>query len=157
MALLEETIAVTLTNLAPWFGSQPGKAYVTASSNYVHVVLFHSVFPLIVPWIIAWAWLLDRYDFSPGQVLLLFGLLGTLAESTLDPAALVAGFWFFVYGLMVFLPAYSIPSSRRVRRPGWQAYCATIVVPIISCIPALFLAGITREALGIQFYTDIAG
>ena len=39
MALIEEVITTTMTNLAPIFGSTPEKAHITASTNYFHVVL----------------------------------------------------------------------------------------------------------------------
>ena len=42
MALLEEVIATTMTNLAPVFGITPEEAHTTASTNYF-VVCFHSV------------------------------------------------------------------------------------------------------------------
>lgn len=43
LALIEEAITTTMTNLAPLFGVEIGEAYITASTNYVDVVLFHSV------------------------------------------------------------------------------------------------------------------
>jgi hypothetical protein len=43
LALIEEAIAVSMTNLAPAFGAKIGEAYVTVSTNYPDVVLFHSV------------------------------------------------------------------------------------------------------------------
>ena len=43
MALLEEVITTTMTNLAPLFGTTPEEAHITASTNYFVVVCFHSV------------------------------------------------------------------------------------------------------------------
>ena len=43
LALVEEMITTTLTNMAPLFGVPLGAAYITASSNYFDVVCFHSV------------------------------------------------------------------------------------------------------------------
>jgi len=104
LALFEEAITVTMTNLAPVFGSEVGQAFITASANYLHTVLFHSVI-VFIPMFIVWAFLLRRYDFPSSHVFLLFGLTGSLAEMSLQPTSILAGFWFFVYGLMVWLPA----------------------------------------------------
>lgn len=43
LALAEEAITTTLINLAPLFGSRIAEAYITASSNYLEVVLYNSV------------------------------------------------------------------------------------------------------------------
>jgi hypothetical protein len=59
MALLEEVITTTMTNLAPVFGTTPEEAHITASTNYFKVVCFHSVV-VFVPMFIAWAWMLNR-------------------------------------------------------------------------------------------------
>lgn len=135
LALLEEAVTVTMTNLAPVLGSQIGKAFITASANYLHTVLFHSVI-VFIPMFIAWAFLLGRYDFNPKQVFLLFGLVGSLAEMSMQPSNILGGFWFFVYGLMVFLPAYSIPSadSRDAKTPRLRHYVLAIVLPLVSPI-----------------------
>jgi len=52
LALLEEAVTVTMTNLAPVFGSEIGAAFITASANYVHTVLFHSVIVFIPMFIV---------------------------------------------------------------------------------------------------------
>jgi hypothetical protein len=39
MALLEEAVTTTMTNAAPLWGAPVGKAYITASANYLEVVL----------------------------------------------------------------------------------------------------------------------
>ena len=80
LAMVEEAITTTLTNLAPHFGVKVGQAYITASTNYLDVILHHSVI-VFIPWFIAWAWILDHYDFSPFWVFLLLGLNGLLAET----------------------------------------------------------------------------
>jgi len=79
-AMLEEAVTTSLTNLAPWFGGATDAARITASKNYMVVVFQHSVIAF-VPLFLCWGWLLSRYDFRPLEVLLLFGLNGTLAES----------------------------------------------------------------------------
>lgn len=53
LALVEEAITTTLTNLAPELGSQIGVAYITASNNYLIVVAFSSVV-LFVPEFAGW-------------------------------------------------------------------------------------------------------
>ena len=67
LALVEEAIAVLMTNLAPLLGVKSEEAHITASTSYLDVVLFHSVV-VFVPLFIAWAVLLTRYDFSPFAV-----------------------------------------------------------------------------------------
>ena len=79
LALTEEAVTVSMTNLAPLFGVPVGAAYITASANYLDVVALHSVV-VFVPMFIAWAWMLSRWDFTPAEVFLLFGLTGFLAE-----------------------------------------------------------------------------
>ena len=111
MALIEEVITTSMTNLAPVFGTTPEEAHITASTNYFTVVCFHSVV-VIAPMFVAWAWMLSRWDFSPLKVLLLFGLTGSLAEASLNWTSLIGGFWVFVYGLMVYLPACTVPADR---------------------------------------------
>jgi hypothetical protein len=138
MALLEEAVTTTMTNLAPFFGVRVGDAYITASANYLDVVLGHSVI-VFVPMFIAWAWLLSRYDFRPAEVFLLFGLTGTVAETgTFGPQNLaMAGFWIWVYGLMVWLPAYALSTRAAPRRPRprpWH-YPLAVVLPIACAIP----------------------
>ena len=54
MALIEEVITTTMTNLAPFFGTTPEEAHITASTNYFVVVCFHSVV-VFIPMFIAWA------------------------------------------------------------------------------------------------------
>jgi len=137
LALLEEAVTVTMTNLAPAFGVPLGAAYITASANYLDVVCLHSVV-VFVPMFVAWAWLLGRYDFSPNAVFLLFGVTGTLAEVSFGGAQqlLDFGFWIFVYGLMVYLPAYTcLPEGRGARPPRPGHYLLALVVANLSAIP----------------------
>jgi hypothetical protein len=143
MALLEEAITTGMTNLAPLFGVKVGEAYITASSNYLDVVLRHSVI-VFIPWFIAWAWLLKRYAFSPFWVFLLFGLDGLLAESLtfgwqhLNEFAL----WIPVYGLMVYLPAYTVPAERGAKPPNlWHGLLA-FALPFVIGIPWAALVGL---------------
>ncbi|MGD8604966.1 MAG: hypothetical protein PVF49_10395 [Anaerolineales bacterium] len=146
LAMLEEVVTTGLTNAAPLFGSERGAAMITASTNYFEVVLLNSVWPVFVPWILAWTFLLSRYDFPPNHVFLLFGLLGTLAETTFGPAALISGFWFFVYGLMVYLPAYALP-TRNTIPPRWYHYLLAMALPFLFMIPWGLLYGLIINGL----------
>ena len=140
MALLEEAVTTTMTNAAPLWGVPVGKAYITASANYLEVVLYHSVV-VFVPMFIAWAWLLRRYAFSPAAVFVLYGCAGTLAETlSFGAQNLVAlGFWAYVYGLMVYLPACAIPPERGARKPSVWACLLALILPILAAIPVALI------------------
>lgn len=130
LAMIEEAITTTMTNLAPLFGVRIGEAYITASTNYWDVICFHSVV-VFVAFFVGWAWLLSRYDFSPFSVFVLFGLTGTVAESLYGgPQHLLEfGMWIFVYGLMVYLPARSIPARPKAKTPRWWHYPLAVFAP----------------------------
>ncbi len=131
LALIEEAITTTMTNLAPLFGVKIGEAYITASTNYLDVVALHSVV-VFIPMFVGWSVILWRYDFSPFSVFVLFGLTGTLAEMSFGPQhALEFGLWIFVYGLMVYLPSCCVPSERKARAPRWWHYPLAVVVPLL--------------------------
>jgi hypothetical protein len=140
MALLEEAVTTTMTNTAPLWGVSVGRAYITASANYLEVVLYHSVV-VFVPMFIAWAWLLRRYAFSSAAVFVLYGCAGTLAETfSFGAQNLVAlGFWVYVYGLMVYLPACAIPPERGARKPGVWACLLALILPILAAIPVALI------------------
>jgi hypothetical protein len=153
MALLEEVITTTMTNMAPLLGTTPEEAHITASTNYFKVVCFHSVV-VFVPMFIAWAWMLSRWKFSPLKVLLLFGITGSMAEASINPTSLIGGFWVFVYGLMVYLPACTVPDDRPATPPRWWQYPLAVVLPF----PFVVLAGpvvLLREWLGIKFLPGV--
>ena len=133
-----------MTNLAPLFGVKVGQAYITASTNYLDVVALHSVV-IFVPFFVGWALILSRYDFSPFAVFVLFGLTGTLAEMSFGFQHLLEfGLWMFVYGLMVYLPAYCVPKDRQTRPLCWWHYPLAIVVPFLflPLVPLPLLAGL---------------
>jgi hypothetical protein len=67
LALMEEAITTTMTNLAPVFGVRPGEAFITASANYLDVVTMHSVV-VFIPMFVGWQWMLGRWRFTPFQV-----------------------------------------------------------------------------------------
>lgn len=152
LLLLEEVVSTAMTNLAPVLGSARGVAYITASDNYFLVIAFHSA-SVLFPAYIGWAWLLKRYDFTPHEVFLLYGFLGTTAEAMLNPTALIAGFWFFIYGLMIYLPAYSLPRDRGAVRPRGKQYLLTYFVPLACQIPAVILVALLKGWLGITLFT----
>jgi len=142
LALLEEAVTVTMTNLAPVFGVPIGSAYITASADYLDVVGLHSVV-VFVPMFLAWAFLLSRYDFSPNAVFLLFGVSGILGEASLSLQAFAEfAMWIFVYGLMIYLPAYTLPAERGAQKPRWWHYPAAILLPVIFAIPVAILVNI---------------
>jgi len=157
LALIEEAIAVSMTNLAPFFGSAAGEAYVTASTNYLDVVLFHSVV-VFVPLFIAWALILSRYDLSPFAVFLLFGFMGIACEAAINPVGALFGAapWIFIYGLMGYLPAYCIPAERGARKPLWYHHLLVIPAVFIIALPLLvpivfFLAFVLEHPPGAHF------
>jgi len=151
LALLEETVTVTMTNLAPFLGVPVGAAYITASANYLDVVGLHSVV-VFIPMFIAWAWILRLWDFSPAQVLLLFGLTGTLAEVSFGGIQQFAqiAMWTYVYGLMVFLPAYCVPAKRGAHPVLWWHFPLAVILPVIFSIPVAMLVG-TLHPIPIHF------
>jgi hypothetical protein len=119
------------------------------------VVLRHSVI-VFIPWFIAWALLLKRYAFSPFWVFLLTGLNGLLAESLTFGAQHLSEFalWIFVYGLMVYLPAWSLPpaEARGAKPPRlWHALWA-FVLPFLVSIPwALLIRLLSPDHPDIHF------
>jgi hypothetical protein len=133
LALIEEAVTTTLTNLAPIFGARMGEAFITASTNYLEVVLYNSVI-VIVPMFVVWAWLLSRYSFGTGTVVLLLGLNGVLAEAIHGGlvAVAMAPIWILIYGLMVYLPAHAAPDNRGTVKPCWYHYILALVLPIIA-------------------------
>ena len=143
LALAEEAVTTTLTNLAPLFGVPYGSAYITASGNYFDVVCLHSVV-VFIPMFLAWSLLLQRYDFSPNAVFLLFGLTGLTSEVSFSgtQAFLQFGLWIFVYGLMVWLPAHAFAAGRGARKPPWWMYPAAVFLPVLFAIPVAVVVGL---------------
>ena len=150
LVLIEEAITTTMTNLAPLFGSTPEAAHITASTNYFTVVAFHSAV-IIVPMFIAWSWILARWKFTPLQVMLLFGITGSIAEATVSPPNFFGGFWVFVYGLMIYVPACTIPDERDAILPRWWHFPMAVLLPLIFVIPFVPPIIWIRNYLGIEF------
>jgi hypothetical protein len=140
LALIEEAITVSMTNLAPFFGVSTGAAYITASANYFDVVVFHSVV-VFIPMFVVWAFLLSRWDFSPASVFLLFGITGFFSESIFAGTFNLpsAPFWIFVYGLMIWLPAYSLPPREKAKPPRWWIYPVAILSPYLLAVPVALI------------------
>ncbi len=154
MALLEEVITTSMTNLAPLLGTTPEEAQITASTNYFVVVCFHSVV-VFVPMFAAWAWMLNRWGFSPLKVLLLFGITGSIAEASMNPANLIGGFWVFVYGLMVYLPACTVPVDRDAKPIRWWHYPLAVILPLLAAVPVALLVVFLRQWLGIELLPGV--
>lgn len=144
LALIEEAIATLMTNLAPLFGSE--EAFITASTNYFEVVLGHSVI-VFAPMFVAWAWLLGRYVFTPAQAMVLFGWTGVLAETLSFGMQMLLGwgFWVWVYGLMVYLPAYAVQGREARPRPRWHHTLLALIAPIVCALPVAALAQVVRN------------
>jgi hypothetical protein len=145
MALLEEAVTTSLTNAGPLLGAVSPEARITSSANYIEVVLGRVVngefqggsVLAFIPWIFCWMWLLRRWDFRPAEVMLLFGLTGTLAEATTFGMQnlLGAGMWVYVYGLMVYLPACTVPQDRPAKPPRWYVWPMAVCLPLVFIIP----------------------
>jgi hypothetical protein len=143
LALGEETITTLMTNCAPLFGVKVGQAYITASSNYLDVVCCHSVITFL-PAFAAWAWLFSRYDFSPFESFLTFGFYGNIAEGIFSGFRLAdMPFWIFVYGLMMYLPAYVFAERRGKGRVSWLQYLMGSAGPFLCVIPWVLLLKLT--------------
>lgn len=129
-------MTTSLTNMAPLLGGVTDAARITASKNYMEVVLKHSVIAF-VPLFLCWSWLLSRYDFRPVEVLLLFGLNGTLAETiTFGPQHLTeVGMWVFVYGLMAYLPACTVHEEQGAGPALWWTWLMAVFLPLVFIIP----------------------
>lgn len=144
LALIEEVITVSLTNLAPLFGAKVGDAYITATTNYLDLVIFHSVI-VFIPFFIAWAVLLSKYDFKPFAVFVLFGITGIFAEVSFGGPVQLLGFaqWIFVYGLMIYLPAYCLPMRANLGPVRFYhhllAVPATFLIALPFLLPTVFI------------------
>jgi len=142
LAMIEEAITTTMTNCAPLFGVRIGQAYITASANYFDVICLHSVI-IFVSLFVGWAAILKRFDFKPFAVYVLFGITGTLAETQFGGLQHILEYamWSYVYGLMIWLPARSVPISRGATVPRWWMYPAAVLIPFLFIL--LFpLAGV---------------
>ena len=144
MALLEEVVTTSMTNLGPFFGATSADVKITISTNYFEVIQTSVV--AFVPWFIFWAWFLGRYDFKVAEVMVLFGFTGTVAEISYTGVSLAGflgvAFWTYVYGLMVYLPVQTIPPRPDIERPRWWHAVVAVFLPLVFIIPfAIFVVG----------------
>jgi len=148
-ALLEEAVTTGLTNAAPLLGGVTEAAKITASKNYLEVVCLHSVI-VFWPSYIAWAVILSYFDFAPVEVMLLYGLTGWLMELwTFGPQNIgMVGMWTFVYGLMVYLPACTVPPDRKVRPARWWMWPLAVVVVSLASVPFVPVVFAIRWLIG---------
>jgi hypothetical protein len=139
LAMVEEAIATLMTNCAPLFGVRVGEVYITASADYLDVILYHSVIVFLGQFA-TWAALLSRYAFSPFSVFLLYGLTGFINETLfggLQPLALAQ--WILIYGLMIYLPAYCYPQRSGRLAVSWWHYPLAVMLPIAGAVPLVLL------------------
>ena len=151
LSLAEEAVTVGMTNLAPLFGVKVGQAYITASADYLDVIAYHSVI-VFLPMFLVWAWLLTKYSFQPNTVFLLYGLTGVLAESGAFGLQnlLVGGLWILVYGLMVYLPAYTF-TPAAVGKTGIPQFVLAVLGPLAAAIPVAVLVLVLFHRPAIEF------
>jgi len=96
--------------------------------------------------------MLTYWDFSPLKVLLLFGITGSIAEASINPTSLIGGFWVFVYGLMVYLPACTVPRDRGARSLRWWHYPLAVFLPFVAAVPVVPVVVLLRQWLGIELF-----
>lgn len=166
LALLEEAVTTSLTNTAPLLGTTTEAAHITSSANYLEVVAGRVVdgeyragsVVCFIPWMLCWAWMLGRWDFKPTEVMLLFGLTGTLAETvTFGPQNLAGmGMWVYVYGLMVYLPAHTVPTGRAVKPPRWWHWPMAVLLPLVFIIPFAIYLVVAAIRRTVRFIRNLA-
>ena len=157
LALIEEAITTAMTNTASLYGTTPAAAHITASTNYLNVVLTHSVI-FFAPMLFIWGWILSRYDLSPEAVFLSWGLTGTIMETVYGgPQQIIGiGMWAFVYGLMIYLPAYCISGDRpNLRAPSWWQRLLFIFIPLLGVIPGGILSAIFKAILHTHYLPGV--
>ena len=151
LALIEEAVAVAMNSLADDFGAPAGQ-YLTITNSYLDLVLFHSAI-VFVPMFITWAWLYLRYDFTPEQAFLLFGISGFIAEIIINPswftALLTGGFWIFTYGIMIYTPAYAFGHQRKsCIKARWYHKAMAVALPLVSAVPVAFIISTVHPVTG---------
>ena len=139
LALVEEAVTTAMTNAAPWFGVALGEVFITASADYLDVVLYHSVV-VIVPQFLAWGWILSRWHISAFGAMIVYGLTGFFNEALFSgPNPFALAQWILVYGLMVFLPA-QLYAHKPGRRPvRWWMFPLLVLLPILASLPMVAL------------------
>ncbi|WP_413431565.1 hypothetical protein [Crateriforma spongiae] len=139
MALLGEAVTTAMTNCAPIFGAEIGEVYITASANYLDVVMFHSAVVFLPQYAIL-GWLLSRYAISPFAVFICYGITGFIGEVMFSgPNPLMLAQWILIYGLFVYLPAHLFVASKDRKQMRWWMYPFLVVLPVIASIPMVAL------------------
>ena len=70
----------------------------------------------------------------------------------MNPANLIGSFWVFVYGLMVYLPACTVPEDRGAKPTRWWHYPLAVVLPLLAAVPVALLVVLVRQWLGIELF-----
>ncbi len=60
--------------------------------------------------------------------------LTRLRKSTSQERHCEIGMWVFVYGLMIYLPACSLPADRGARLPRWWHYPLAVILPLLFMV-----------------------
>lgn len=144
---LEEAVTVSMTNLAPFFGSKIGEAYITGSSNYFETIFWHSVVALF-PTYIAWTLIVRRVAIHPNTAYLFYGLQGVLGEAIYGgPSAFLAfAFWISVYGPVLYLPAYCVYGLGEARKPKLRHFVMIVALSGILTVPSVLFVKAFRPA-----------
>ena len=77
-------------------------------------------------------------------------ITGSIAEASMNPANLIGGFWVFVYGLMVYLPACTVPVDRGAKPVRWWHYPLAVILPLLAAVPVVPVVIPVRQWLGIE-------
>ncbi len=102
--LIEEAIATAINYY--FYPITKGMVMLTASTNYLEVIMKHSVF-VFIPIFIIFSIFIKSFKLNPTKSFLYFGIVGTLAEISIGGLTSLLQFamWIFVYGLIVYLPS----------------------------------------------------
>ena len=58
------------------------------------------------------------------------------------------GMWTFIYGLMVYLPACTVPSDRKARPARWWTWPLAVVVGLFAGVPFVPVVFVIRWLIG---------
>jgi len=116
-----------------------GEVYITASEDYVDVVLFHSVV-VFLPQFATWGVLLKYYAVPPFATFVCYGLTGFVNEALFSgPNPLLLAQWVLVYGLIVYLPANLFVNVDGRRMVSWWFYPVALCLPVAASMPVVAL------------------
>ena len=57
-----------------------------------------------------------------------------------------------MYGLMVYLPACTVPEDRGAKPIRWWHYPLAVVLPLIAAVPVVPAIILLRQWLGIELF-----